>query len=416
MGYTYQKELEFTASVLRSMRLPVYFLHPDDNLKQLDTGLRKLLGLELDYVTALQFARQWSGSRSIYKIMDQFMCHYIFLHLPEANPPTAMVIGPYLTQDPSPEMILEQTERLGLPMHTVVTQGDYYAALPVFHDPSGIMALMSTLGSVLWAGSSFDMVDVNFEQYIDMPTSSEADSPIEQTDILQRMQQLEIRYAHEDQLMEIVSKGLTNQAELLMASVSRMNYQQRLPDQLRNMKNYCIICNTLMRKAAQHGGVHPLHLDRMSTHYAHVIENTSSIEACSHLIGALIRDYCRLVRSHSYHQYSLLVQKTLTYIDANLSGDLRLSTLADMLKVAPGYLSGRFHRETGQTLSSHIAAQRMKAALHLLHSTHLQVQSIAQLCGFSDPGYFTRLFKRTYGVTPADYRRDMGPSPEQSHA
>ena len=50
---------------------------------------------------------------------------------------------------------------------------------------------------------------------------------------------------------------------------------------------------------------------------------------------------------------------------------------------------------------------RMKAALQLLKSTRLQVQSIAQLCGYSDPNYFTRQFRRFYGVTPLQYRRDQ---------
>lgn len=42
----------------------------------------------------------------------------------------------------------------------------------------------------------------------------------------------------------------------------------------------------------------------------------------------------------------------------------------------------------------------MKAALQLLTTTRLQVQTIAQLCGFADPNYFGKTFRRFYGVTP----------------
>ena len=49
---------------------------------------------------------------------------------------------------------------------------------------------------------------------------------------------------------------------------------------------------------------------------------------------------------------------------------------------------------------------RMKNALHLLKTTRLQIQNIAQLCGIADPNYFTKLFKRFYGLTPTQFRKD----------
>lgn len=406
MPHTCQRELDFLISVLKKLRLQVHILHSGDSLAGLDQGLRSLLGLEEDNASAFQIGVHWNHERTIYKIMDQFMCHYIYFRLPAATPPAAVFIGPYLTIDPSRELILEQAEQLGLPLHTVDLQADYYASLPIFNDPSALMALIASFGEKLWGDAGrFDTVDVNYEQQSSAPLPSSSDVPIEQTSILQQMKQLEARYAYENELMEIVARGLTNRAEVMMSSVSQLNYQQRLSDPLRNMKNYCIICNTLLRKAAERGGVHPLHLDRMSSQHARSIEISPTLEACNTLITEMIRSYCRLVRTHSGKHYSAVVQKTLAYIDANLSGDLSLTTLADLMQVTPGYLSTLFHRETGGTLAAHITAQRMKAALQLLRSTRLQVQSIAQLCGFSDPNYFARQFKRLYGTTPQAYRR-----------
>ena len=95
-------------------------------------------------------------------------------------------------------------------------------------------------------------------------------------------------------------------------------------------------------------------------------------------------------------------------MEANISGDLSLTTLARLMEVTPNYLSARFHRETGHTLAEHIINLRMKTALQLIKSTHLQIQSVAQLCGFSDPNYFGKQFKRFYGVTPLQYRKSQG--------
>ena len=55
----------------------------------------------------------------------------------------------------------------------------------------------------------------------------------------------------------------------------------------------------------------------------------------------------------------------------------------------------------------------MKAALQLLKSTQLQIQSIAQLSGYSDPNYFGKLFKRFYGMTPQQYRKEQFNPPRQ---
>lgn len=400
-----QRELDYTISLLQHMRVQARLVHPSDTLSGLDGGLRKLLGMEAYYDDTYRIANRWSSPRTVYKILDQFMCRYIYFQLPAAREPAAVVIGPYLTADLTRETVLELAEQLNLPLHLLPQMEEHYASLPVYHDPAPLMAIVSTLGETLWGGAAFDMVDVNYEQRVGLPATVSASAPIEQENILERMQQLEERYAYENELMEIVSKGLTNRAEVIMSSVSQLNYQQRLPDPLRNMKNYCIICNTLLRKAAQNGGVHPLYLDRMSGHFARTIETSATPEACSTLVGEMIRAYCRLVRTHARNHHSAIVQKALTYIDANLSGDLSLKTLSGLMKVTPSYLSTLFHRETGRKLAEHITDARMKAALHLLMSSRLQVQTIAQLCGFADPNYFARQFKRFHGMTPLEYRK-----------
>lgn len=408
MAVAYQKELDFMVSVLRRMRLAVHLLHPQDTLTVLDSGLRGILGAELDYDTAYRVAQQWSQERTIYKVLDQFMCNFVYFHLPGMPEPTAVVIGPYLTIDPTRAQLLEQSERLGIQSQQLSQLSEFYASLPIFHDPAPIMAVVSCFGETIWGGEgSFDMVDVNYEQISSLPSARPADAPIEQENILELMKQLEERYAYENELMEIVSKGLTNRAEVMMSGVSQLNYQNRLADPLRNMKNYCIICNTLLRKAAQNGGVHPLYLDRMSSRYARQIETAANLEKANSLIGDMIRGYCRLVRTHAGNQYSAVVQKTLTYIDANLSSDLSLNTLAQLMKISPGYLSSLFHRETGHTLAEYITGLRLKAALQMLKTTRLQVQTVAHLSGFSDPNYFSKQFKRIYGVTPLQYRREQ---------
>jgi AraC-like DNA-binding protein len=321
---------------------------------------------------------------------------------------TSVLIGPYLTDDLTQGRIQEQAEKMQLPMQLLPSLLSFYMVLPVYQDPSALMTIVSTLGEHLWGSEKFHVVDVNYEQRIRPSYAPSANIPIEQENILLQMEQMEARYAYENELMEIVSKGQTSRVEGVMKNVSLLNFQPRHADPLRNMKNYCIVCNTLLRKAAQQGGVHPFHLDIISSRFARTIENTSTQEQCADLIGQMLRDYCYLVRNNSGTLYSAIIQNTLLYMEENISGDLSLTTLARLMDVTPSYLSARFHRETGHTMAEHITDLRMKTALQLLKNTRLQVQSVAQLCGFSDPNYFGKQFKRFYGVTPLQYRKSQG--------
>ena len=162
--------------------------------------------------------------------------------------------------------------------------------------------------------------------------------------------------------------------------------------------------NTLMRKAAEKGRVHPIHLDRLSSGFARRIEALRTINDVSDFMLEMMRAYCRLVKQHSMKNYSPLVQRTMIRVESDLTGDLSLSTVAAKNNVSPGYLSGLFKKESGQTFTAYVNGRRIHRAKHLLRTTNLQVQTIAQHCGILDFHYFCRVFKSAVGVTPTEYR------------
>ena len=190
----------------------------------------------------------------------------------------------------------------------------------------------------------------------------------------------------------------------MLSTGTTHSVEQRLADPLRNQKNYCIICNTLMRKAAEKGGVHPLHLDQMSSQYAQQIELITDLRAGQNLIPDMIQNYCRLVRQHNLKDYSPLIRKVITYVDVEISSSLSLTKLAKLHNVSPEYLSSLFHKETGKTLTRFINEKRLELGANLLHTSSLQIQTIAEYCGFPDAGYFAKIFKKHHGVSPKTYR------------
>jgi len=215
---------------------------------------------------------------------------------------------------------------------------------------------------------------------------------------------LESRYGFENELMNAVALGQIHKETMLSGILLEEFMEKRAQDFLRNTKNYCIILNTLLRKAAERGGVHPVSLNEISSRFAMKIEQLDSASACPSLMREMFRGYCRLVRKSSVGAYSQAVQRTVSLIDMDLSAELTTGSLAKAQGLSVGYLSSVFSKETGFTVSEFVRKRRMERAKELLKSTGLQIQTVALHCGIMDLQYFSKMFKRETGVTPKEYR------------
>lgn len=74
----------------------------------------------------------------------------------------------------------------------------------------------------------------------------------------------------------------------------------------------------------------------------------------------------------------------------------------------PSYAAREFKKHTGQTMVGYIHSVRVQNAARLLTSSTLPVESIALNVGFGDANYFSRVFKRLTGLSPAEYRAKKG--------
>ena len=191
----------------------------------------------------------------------------------------------------------------------------------------------------------------------------------------------------------------------MASTVFNNGAEQRLADSLRDRKNNLVILKTLLRKAAEQGGVHPWHIHRLSSHYAERIENSRTMKQSLSLQEEMIRAYCQLVKRHSLSRYSHHVGQVITLVQYDLTADLSLNTIANRLNVNGSYLSRLFHQEYGCTLTQFINKQRIEHSIHLLQTTDKTVQVISADCGIQDVNYFIKLFKKQTGLTPVQFRQ-----------
>ena len=403
----HETEFRFLQSILRNLHLSATLLTGRDTAAEpLDMGIRRFLGQEDAYRQLFHTLPMQLEHNTIYKMTDTFLCTYLFLRLPQEER-CVLLIGPYMTAQLSREQLLQEAERYCISPTRFRQLEAFYGGVPVISEESMLLSMVTAYADLIWGSSeAYTLTDMSEELTAAAPLSLRSE-PLSPDQALLDMQAMEQRYAYENELLKAVSQGLRHKAASMLGNLSHFAIEQRMADPVRNIKNYCIIMNTLLRKAAENGGVHPLYIDSVSSDFARRIELIGSTTAAGKMMDEMLTSYCRLVKKHALAQYSAPVRKTLACIDADLTGDLSLSALAEMQNISPGYLSTLFKKEMGQTLTDYVNSRRVEQAASMLRSGTLQVQTVAQYCGIPDVNYFSKLFKRYTGVSPKEFRATL---------
>ena len=95
----------------------------------------------------------------------------------------------------------------------------------------------------------------------------------------------------------------------------------------------------------------------------------------------------------------------MSYIQEHYAEKLTLENLADQIHICKNECCRMFKRYMQETLFSYLMAYRVNQSLILLAESDLEITEIAEQCGFANPGYYTRVFKRYKDMTPMAYRK-----------
>ena len=404
----YEKELDFFRKILENYRINSCIVTSGDtSYRMADRGLRDSLGLSEDYDQLFCTHHETLTENTMFLLTDNFSCNYIFIILPETDGKKTFIAGPYIDREFTQKMVIDAVSQYDISPTLRNQIEKYYTTIPVYADKDIVSSLFISLAEFLW-GSMENFAVKSLSLIVPESTFPEIVERLGQhiDDPLLAMQMLENRYEGERKLMQAVSQGISHKAEQMISNSSELMLEMRVSDPVRNMKNYVIVINVLLRKAVEQGGVHPFYIDGVSSDFARKVEKIRTVQEGIDMMHDMIYKYCALVKNHSMKNYSLLVQKVVTIIDSDLTADLSLHNQAQMLNVNASYLSTLFKKETGMTLTEYVTKKRIEHAAFLLVSTNLQIQTIAQNCGIYDVNYFTKMFKKQTGKTPREYREN----------
>lgn len=103
-----------------------------------------------------------------------------------------------------------------------------------------------------------------------------------------------------------------------------------------------------------------------------------------------------------------LIENVIEYIETDVKKDHSLRNMAKTMNVSPGHLSKLFRQDTGVTLTEYVNKKKIMYGAYLLKTTNEKITTIATMCGIKDNNYFSRLFKKYIGMSPAEYRGTNG--------
>jgi YesN/AraC family two-component response regulator len=126
------------------------------------------------------------------------------------------------------------------------------------------------------------------------------------------------------------------------------------------------------------------------------VNELSSIDEIKSYLIKILLTISENVKDNS-HVKSRIILAALTYINENYAKQLSLVDLADMFGCNQNYFSNLFKKETGTGFIEHLNRVRIKKAVELIETRQYKAYEIAELVGFNNGAYFSKIFKEITG-------------------
>jgi two-component system, response regulator YesN len=309
-----------------------------------------------------------------------------------------IIVGPFLSDIPDEEFVSTIIKNNSMPLGNRPMLQQFYKSVVIL-DANGYINIGNLLINI--CSKPFIIGNALFSGDTNFSVNKKEISELSEKDFLSA---IELRYTIENELLNAVEKGLKEEALKFNCSF-QFSATHRVPNNpLRAYKNLSFSFNTMLRIAANRGGVSPLYIHNLSDKFAILIERISSMSDIESLKIKMISEYCELVKNYSTAGYSSIVKNAVDYINLNFDKSISLSLVSENIVANASHLSRQFRKETGVNITDFINRKRIEEAKFLLKQNKHSITDIALLVGFENHNYFSTVFKQITGLTPKEYK------------
>ena len=383
------RELEFFRKCLMTRGINTVLESEGGKTPLLDYGIRKLLGRSISLTSFLDLHQDINRGPELVRVFDGYLLSYIVLVLPSDR----LLIGPYTNALPSSSVIENLRKAYGGKDEKKQEFQHCYAMLPELEKENFLISSSGVLMDTYYNGKWTMRHDgVRLKEVFPFIANSDED----------RIKLAKV-YRDENLMIDAVINGNLAYIEDFPKKIKNLDVVMRVPDPVRNLKNYLVIMNTILRKAAERGGAGILDIDKLSSKFASSIESSITIEKLLNILGTMPYGYVMLVRENRFSSYSTIVTRALYIMEEDMNATLE--SVSGKLGVTSSWLSRCLSRDTGMGFSQLMMKYRTDLAGIKLIMTDDSMEQIAYDSGFSDVSYFSRVFRKMKGTTPSEWRR-----------
>jgi AraC-like DNA-binding protein len=174
---------------------------------------------------------------------------------------------------------------------------------------------------------------------------------------------------------------------------------------LRDNKNSVIAMITLSTRAAIRGGLDVETAYYIGEHYIQNVESSATVSEIARLNMTMYEDFIN--RVHKFRDtggVSKAIRACCSFIDLHIAEDITLKQLAVEANYSEYYLSQKFKKETGCSVTQYIKQRKIERAKLLLSSSNMSIQDIGESLNFCNNSYFSESFRALTGMSPGEYR------------
>lgn len=177
---------------------------------------------------------------------------------------------------------------------------------------------------------------------------------------------------------------------------------------IRQLKNIIIVTTTLATRAAIDGGLDIDAAFHLSDYYIQSAEMTNDIHVLYHLLGQINYDFAEKVAEYKVPATSDdLLQKALHYVLQHTNCRITVTDVAEYVGFSRSYFSSYFKENLGFSIGAFILRCKLEEGKQLLRYTDKSLSIISNYLCFSSQSHFQTAFRKEYGMTPLQYRKNM---------
>ncbi len=150
---------------------------------------------------------------------------------------------------------------------------------------------------------------------------------------------------------------------------------------------------------------HKVLFSRLDKYYSSTISSPAKLKSVAYEVLSDLSYYCK--NKLQFPRKFQIISKGIRYIEEDEKQELSIKEIATMCNVSEIYFRKLFKSYAGISPNEYRLRTKISKAKQYLEHENMSIATIAEICGFNDPAYFSRQFKKITGVSPIKFKEDF---------